>query len=1208
MIRRCKVKTSRLRLFSAGVVLWAAAAGCAFAKTVVTVRTNVSAAAVKRLGMNVTDSYWGEPLLKIRHALNFEGVMYRQIHEGTLYTNGIISYHHSTNQLAINGWRDVYSNAVFRVVSGDARGATGRIAGVSMRTEDIWDNGSWETRPFFEFDVPVNVPTGGVRQMGVLIENLSRTDEGYIDETGNWWTSGNVTVTNDNPPGVFGQSCARMDAATNQAHMRLTTFRQNLGDATGDWNIHFWMKKVSGTPGMEIGTEFDELGFETNRVPGSAWEKVELTVPVVMEDVGLDDSTTTTFHLFVTGGVVHVDHFLVWQAGDTNSTAFRDDAVNHFREHGVGVLRRVLMGGSTVSNWIYSPIEQYAHMFGQQNTVGPYGDATYVPIGMHDLAGLCEELDAEPWFDIPGTLRPEEMPLLMEYLAGPTNTPGGRIRADLGHPQPWTDTLQNINIEFGNEAWNTIWWYILSGYNGPDYWQELIATAKSSPWYTSNILFHAAGQNFNSGQADRILGYTPNADRYAIAPYMVHGLTTNNFPFAFGDYEPQFKWFMAFPMYKVFDDGMPQQGAVMDEHGIEYSTYEFNYHSADFDKNSPVWTNIRDNVDTFLTSICHGLSTVNTMLSLLEEYHIRTQCFFTHTGKTSYDGARLFGMTHTFKEGAERHRPVYYAQSAVNKVLRGNMMETVHSENEPLFTASGYFTDSAETTNTYPLLYSYAFQNGATNGLVLINYDLSATQQVEVVLERAVKDRQARRWRLHTGSYTNNNEPEKTAEEVSLTESDVSGFDGGITLDLAPYSMEVYRWESAGELPQIVPSTNQLIVGEGGTASLTLELSAPPASGAVTVSVERTAGDTDLQIVSGHLHVFTSNSWDLARTVTLAGAEDEDETDGSATLMASGLGAVSASLTAHERENDPGLPFEETFEPGGEMAGTPGALDGQHGWSVAGYGSAQVQSGRVWSGSQAAALAESTVENRFTNVAAGAAVDVTLYVDPEFGDEPDADPQAVFFYFNSNRCVTAYSNTQPVTLTAQQASNGWNRLDVHADFGAQRWGLALNGNTLFTNFAFYGSDSLFTRIRLTDAWTETTSTVDQISIALNAASDTDGDGLPDWWETLHFGAPHAGGAEADPDEDGHDNLQEYYAGTDPGDAGSLFRILGLSDQNVVTWNSVSGRIYSVYWTSNLLHGFERVRSNLPWTDNTMTDDLSGASGFYKIEAEMEASP
>ena len=45
-----------------------------------------------------------------------------------------------------------------------------------------------------------------------------------------------------------------------------------------------------------------------------------------------------------------------------------------------------------------------------------------------------------------------------------------------------------------------------------------------------------------------------------------------------------------------------------------------------------------------------------------------------------------------------------------------------------------------------------------------------------------------------------------------------------------------------------------------------------------------------------------------------------------------------------------------------------------------------------------------------------------------------------------------------------------------------------------------------------------------------AATDSDGNGLPDAWETLHFG--HLGlDPNADPDHDGASNLMEYLAGT-----------------------------------------------------------------------------
>lgn len=58
--------------------------------------------------------------------------------------------------------------------------------------------------------------------------------------------------------------------------------------------------------------------------------------------------------------------------------------------------------------------------------------------------------------------------------------------------------------------------------------------------------------------------------------------------------------------------------------------------------------------------------------------------------------------------------------------------------------------------------------------------------------------------------------------------------------------------------------------------------------------------------------------------------------------------------------------------------------------------------------------------------------------------------------------------------------------------------------------------------------------------------DSDGDGLPDWWEMAKFGSLGQNGS-ADPDGDGMSNLAEYLAGTDPNSALSVLKLEIVND-------------------------------------------------------------
>lgn len=84
----------------------------------------------------------------------------------------------------------------------------------------------------------------------------------------------------------------------------------------------------------------------------------------------------------------------------------------------------------------------------------------------------------------------------------------------------------------------------------------------------------------------------------------------------------------------------------------------------------------------------------------------------------------------------------------------------------------------------------------------------------------------------------------------------------------------------------------------------------------------------------------------------------------------------------------------------------------------------------------------------------------------------------------------------------------------------------------------------------------------------SAPADSDGDGLPDPWETTYFDNLGAGPDE-DPDGDGMTNLQEYRAGTNPRDGASILALQALRSVTTgavhLVWAAAPGVRYQVEW-------------------------------------------
>ena len=94
-------------------------------------------------------------------------------------------------------------------------------------------------------------------------------------------------------------------------------------------------------------------------------------------------------------------------------------------------------------------------------------------------------------------------------------------------------------------------------------------------------------------------------------------------------------------------------------------------------------------------------------------------------------------------------------------------------------------------------------------------------------------------------------------------------------------------------------------------------------------------------------------------------------------------------------------------------------------------------------------------------------------------------------------------------------------------------------------------------------------------------------------------------ALADQDGDGMKTGDEYIAGTSPTNATSLLKATQ-APRNVVTWSPVTGRYYSVYWSTNLLKGFTNIQDNIVHPQGSYTNTSPSTKvNSYQIKVRMQ---
>lgn len=486
----------------------------------VTVTDMVLRAKVPRIGFNVCQNPFDDRSTLLQNCLNpnpgmEEGVVCRRVFAASAGDAKTFECptapDNESRKIVIE---DFWKGAEFRVLDGKAAGRKGQIASAAYGDKKTVFTADGEGPAFAAGDLIWLSQPNAKSSVNVNWKDAAAANAVQAFVAGD-----------DHAPFHGGKTCLKFDAKTfpfdlwKVMHVWLPTFKRWGGGRGGDregnadrflqektYRVSLWAK---GTPGAKGSVRFVASSEPGDPQPDDfiltdTWKKYEL--------IRKSDPMVNLVIVVTGGDEMYLDDFVVSEDDGGEPMAILPRVADALADLKPGTLR-LLSGarGESLDNWLANPLDRL-RVF--QKAAYPRWEDTPDQPNLPDSLNLCERSGASPWLVMGLAMTDEEWDNLLEYIAGPAETPYGAKRTANGQPESWLKTFDKVYLELGDEVWNKSKapWNLEAPARYAAWAERVFSRVKKSKYYSEKIRLVAGGNATDPKWNEAVLKGCPSLD------------------------------------------------------------------------------------------------------------------------------------------------------------------------------------------------------------------------------------------------------------------------------------------------------------------------------------------------------------------------------------------------------------------------------------------------------------------------------------------------------------------------------------------------------------------------------------------------------------------------------------------------------------------------------------------------------------------------